>query len=702
MKSMNSQSIEASRQARHPSRLLGYRTRTPVFPGCCGPLHQSTKKEVDLISPDCDLFKELPFQEMVRMAYMFNFNESAGILSNKRRVKLQLDDTDWSRPFTLESVGVNQVISIDHQQRGLLEIGLHISIAPGRLAKYTKIVRFLPRFAIVNRLNSTLKVLQPSGLSDTFSEIEVSSNHIRAYHLPEMLGERQIALQMEGPWKRTVAFSLDQIGSFTLQVKTRTDLASIPHVNTRGAPEYIEVIPALKSLGLAFETDWKEVNIVVRSIQTGSYAARSTDIKVGDVLLSIDDEPVTGAQFEIAMMSLRAKLADQGCKLTFRTVEEKLRLIRESALQNVQRASNERRRAVVGSATTRLISSPAISRSRVAMLENSPEQDCVALRVELRQVESSTMIMVSEMTAEFNTEYKIENKSVCYRIHYKQRGIAGSSWNTLNPGESCSYVWEDPFKPHKLVVHVGENLLSPGDNRNKTTLNEGGELGERGRGDESLGTYLGHVTGVKNDSATVINLDEIGCKEYLLLGNGERKLAATVRSEGPTKVLIVSPDLEKPEMYRELQYCTEFATQQINSIQELIDKLRNLIGMTEQFVGGESESAVRLGSVANLTNETLDECVRQLCNYQKQFQHQYLQSFHDIVPIELGDNIMKASGLVSYQTLTRLYEAAIDRPRQLLVEVLEARELSPFVVGKTEDTYCKIYLRNEDRGNFME
>ncbi len=49
--------------------------------------------------------------------------------------------------------------------------------------------------------------------------------------------------QVDGPYGRTVAFDIDQIGVFTMEIKRRVDLASIQHVNTRGAPEYTVILP---------------------------------------------------------------------------------------------------------------------------------------------------------------------------------------------------------------------------------------------------------------------------------------------------------------------------------------------------------------------------------------------------------------------------------------------------------------------------
>jgi hypothetical protein len=207
----------------------------PVFPGTAGPLHTSHYREISLDSQLCRLLNDLSFDQVLALAYMFNFQEESGLLSNKGFVKFQLEDSDWSKSVSLQSVGVNQAIVIPHEIKGALEVGLKIRSAPGRLSQYTKIVRLTPRFIIVNRIDYTLKVCQMDSFqADNYNEIEVSSQHVRAYHLPSYAADRRVSFQVEGLWEKSVSFNIDQIGVFTLELKRRIDLASISHVNTRG------------------------------------------------------------------------------------------------------------------------------------------------------------------------------------------------------------------------------------------------------------------------------------------------------------------------------------------------------------------------------------------------------------------------------------------------------------------------------------
>ena len=64
------------------------------------------------------------------------------------------------------------------------------------------------------------------------------------------------------------------------------------------------------------------------------------------MLLAVDGHEVLGKDFDLALLTLKSKLSSTGCDLTFRTIEEKLRLIRcmtiraDSAFRRQRRASD--------------------------------------------------------------------------------------------------------------------------------------------------------------------------------------------------------------------------------------------------------------------------------------------------------------------------------------------------------------------------
>ena len=737
-----------------------------VFPGCYGPLHSVNNKEFAIDSTLGHQLQELSFNEIVDLSYMFNYIEPQGRLG-KKRVKVQLDDTNWSRPFSLDSVGVNQMLTVNNNIRGCMELGFKISVAPGRLAKYTKIVRFLPRFSIVNKLPVALKILQPTGFAGQAAEVEISAEKVRPYHLPAMFGERQISLLLDGGWHRSVAFNIDQIGVFNMQVKRRINLATIQHVNTRGAPEFQEILPPLRTLGVYFETDWGEENIVVKSLQKGSYAANNTDIKIGDVLLSIDNEVVDGKNFELAMVLMRNKLASaSGCTVRFRTVEEKIRLIRESALITTKANQRARlRRPLEGSsqaltantATTALeidqieeiggtprtihdygsytLDTAGLrvgteinddvhderSSSRLATVtqkelrERSKDKDRLILRVELRQVESSAMVFVQELSPNVNAEYRIENKSVCYKLYYKQKGIVGNSWMVLNPGQSRSYVWEDPFKPHKLLVHSGANILSPSNEYAHVMSGQAGQFFMLRDGDPGVGAYWGYLAGINPDQATVVSFDEIGSKETMFVSHKtDLRMIATVKSEGPTKILLITPSLENRQVIRELRYCSEFINEQLIQVARLITQL----GELSQY---STTPDVLSSKLALLDSQFEDALVRMKEKQTKLVEVDQALSGGASAKVSsapaprpsvtgaknsgnnangpiVTDNNTTAipQSLLSYRPIERVMQCGIERQHQLEVRVMEAKELTALVAGKMEDVYCKVVIKSDD------
>jgi hypothetical protein len=748
-----------------------------VFPGCYGPLHSVNNKEFAIDSTLGHQLQELTFNETVDLSYMFNYIEPQGRLG-KKRVKVQLDDTNWSRPFSLDSVGVNQMLTVNNPARGCMEMGFKISVAPGRLAKYTKILRFLPRFSIVNKLPVSLKILQPTGFAGEAAELDVSAEKVRPYHLPAMFGERQIALQLDGGWHRSIAFDIDQIGVFNMQVKRRVNLASIQHVNTRGASEYTEILPPMRTLGVYFETDWGEENIVVKSFQKGSYAAINTDIKIGDVLLQIDDEPVDGKKFELAMVLMRNKLGSaSGCTVRFRTVEEKIKLIRESALSANAKHPRTRKRAagtpgagvsasggahgtapldgesfddlglsprpgqdnnsgrsdgtyVVGESGTvkleidhldypnfeeRILGhahGAGLTQKELRERAKDRDQDRMVLRVELRQVESSAMIFVQELGTHVNAEYRVENKSVCYKLFYKQKGIAGNNWLMLNPGQSRSFVWEDPFKPHKLLVHTGDNVLSPVSHQAHVTSGQAGQFLSKRDGDDVVSTYWGYLAGLSTDQATVVNFDEIGSKETMFVSHkSDLKMIATVKSEGPTKILLITPAVENRQVIRELRYCSEFINEQLNLVSQLIERLALLSRFSSTptilasklalFESQYEEVFVRMQEKQTKLLE-IDEA---LCggnsaklnalNARGSFSAAMKHAAEEVAAD--GAHLPVApSGLVSYRPVERVLDLGIDKQHQLEVNVLEAKELTALVAGKMEDVYCKVLIKADD------
>jgi hypothetical protein len=102
----------------------------------------------------------LPIRVLSRIAFMFNFHDVLS-LGGSPRLCIQLADTQhdnsrytsaWSSAFGLESVGVTQIVGMHCRDGQVLELSASVSVAPGRLGSFTKIVRICPRYIVVNQL----------------------------------------------------------------------------------------------------------------------------------------------------------------------------------------------------------------------------------------------------------------------------------------------------------------------------------------------------------------------------------------------------------------------------------------------------------------------------------------------------------------------------------------------------------------------
>lgn len=409
-----------------------------IFPGKPGPLTHVSDLQED--NSYCDLLGELSAEATLQLAYMFNFNQ------NQRRMMVQLDDSNWSRPFSLDSVGVNQELSIEQEHRGNLEVGFRIDLAPGVYGKYTRVVRFSPRFVVVNCLPHTVYMCQPTGVVGEFdASFSVLAEHRKPFHLPCVFGKRKLAVQLEGLWSRSVLFSVDMTGEFTMLVRKELSLASIEHIVTR--PARFNVWLPSQELGVWFETDWKQQEIVVKSIRAGLYASNFTEIQAGDVLLSVNGIKAEGKNFDTIMHLLKKSNrgpdgVSSGQYAEFMSSEEKLASIRRDAFH--KKAADKSEALITGSSAS----------------EVREGEEELAIRIDVHIKSATMFIVLKPVEAGTPAEYMIVNCSPSHSVMYKQKGIRGNRWLEVAPGESCGYFWEHPLlKQRVLLVQLGRNEL---------------------------------------------------------------------------------------------------------------------------------------------------------------------------------------------------------------------------------------------------
>lgn len=202
----------------------------------------------------------------------------------------------------------------------VLELSVTMSVAPGFLSGYTKIVRFSPRYIVVNQLGQPIRLWQDSSLiksaftdrkmeefnnksgdawhfqteneqEDKVNQYEVlfgrpasvedvelgtvahkqalyiatiAEGDLVPFHLPDTRGDRQFRIDLGMRWNLTPSFNADVTGEHTLKIAKALDLRMLSHVNTRQSPHYKVTLPPEPAdrstwdgeLGVWFETSW--------------------------------------------------------------------------------------------------------------------------------------------------------------------------------------------------------------------------------------------------------------------------------------------------------------------------------------------------------------------------------------------------------------------------------------------------------------
>lgn len=484
---------------------------------------------------------DLPLRIVSNIAFMFNFQDVL-TLRGLPRLCIQLIDTQhdtsqytsaWSSAFGLESVGVTQIVGMHCKDGRGLEVGVSISVAPGRLASYTKIVRICPRYVVVNQLPFPIRIWQDSSLHHPnvsvdssisqksqkwiFAKSETSTNEYEqlfgspaiidpddesgmvaqtnahkdacfiatvrplelvAFHLPDTKLERSLRVDFGPSWCLSPSIAADIPAEYVLVINRVRDLRLLPHVSSRGAPVYTVMLSPTDNhdwngeLGVFFETEWgRERKLIVKGIKEGSYASYFTDIAVGDEMIMIDSTPVRTLTFDDAMKYMKARLitakeagtssstttplqlmmnkkkkrihktnagisSDNTVTLTFLTLEERLRRLRRAAVGQTKERIND-----------------VFHNDRVESYKQESESPKEVL-VDMKFLFQSIFVFL-RTSSTADPPYRITNRSLHWRIYYRQRACDSHPWKCLSPGESSNYTWEEPMKAKKLSVRVG-------------------------------------------------------------------------------------------------------------------------------------------------------------------------------------------------------------------------------------------------------
>lgn len=141
-----------------------------IFPGKPGALY-GAKNRLNLHDYTELLCSDVSIDKLAKIAFMFNYRESHPF-GGYNRLSLQLVDpswrsyrfSEWSRGFSLDSIGVTQIVGMHCLDGRQLEVAVITTVAPGELSKYTKIVRICPRYVLVNQLSRPIRLWQDSSL----------------------------------------------------------------------------------------------------------------------------------------------------------------------------------------------------------------------------------------------------------------------------------------------------------------------------------------------------------------------------------------------------------------------------------------------------------------------------------------------------------------------------------------------------------
>jgi len=268
----------------------------------------SSKDLIELLNND------VPMERTAHIASMFNFHEKLS-LGGQRRLSVQLHDgtgqttysSDWSPGFSLDSVGVTQVVGMHCKDRRSLEVSVSIGVASGRLSQYTKIVRFSPRYVLINQLTRPIRLWQDSSLihsnytsrssaddddqklwfergagdehnkpgrveqyeqlfggktaiddrkgarempPDTNAHggalfiTTAAPSDIVPFHLPDTRVDRELRIDLgTRRWNLTSSFPADVAQEYQLKVSRTIDLRLLKHVTTRASSHYAVELP---------------------------------------------------------------------------------------------------------------------------------------------------------------------------------------------------------------------------------------------------------------------------------------------------------------------------------------------------------------------------------------------------------------------------------------------------------------------------
>lgn len=106
------------------------------------------------------------------------------------RLALSVPESDWSAPFSLESMGTTGVLeargapSSDpslKKARPLYELGLSFQLGAGHFSR-SRVAYVVPRYTMVNRTGLTIQLVQSELASETNARLELPDGELQPFH----------------------------------------------------------------------------------------------------------------------------------------------------------------------------------------------------------------------------------------------------------------------------------------------------------------------------------------------------------------------------------------------------------------------------------------------------------------------------------------------------------------------------------------
>jgi hypothetical protein len=170
-------------------------------PGALATFNESSEVVATLLERD------LSVRRLSQLAFMFSFQGSHVMSMGQQRLCVKLSDgtsdaddyeSDWSRGFALDSIGISQVVAMHCKDGRMLE--LTMVVQKPLFAGKTSVIRFLPRYVAVNKLPYPVRIFQANSLFRGVPESNHSSAGTRTARWPPV-NTRPIEKADPGPYQ---------------------------------------------------------------------------------------------------------------------------------------------------------------------------------------------------------------------------------------------------------------------------------------------------------------------------------------------------------------------------------------------------------------------------------------------------------------------------------------------------------------------